>query len=97
MSQWQRTLKMTDVWNSEDIPLIARTAAQKLKSLPPFVGFPEVEEEKLDLIEELESLAEDPETTAEDFDDVWSRVYDWGDGQLDSWWNGKKVCWIQTF
>lgn len=97
MANWQRTLKMRDVWDSEDIRLIARTAADRLENLTPFESGSDVEETRLDLVADLRGLANDPGTTTRDFDSAWAGVYDWGDTSLDTNWNGKKVCWIQTF
>lgn len=98
MAQWQRTLNVTDVWESEDIPLIARTAADRLEKLLPFTEeFYFIENKRLELVDELRALAEDPEADARDFDYIWQEVYDWADTPLDEKWNGKKVCWIKTF
>ena len=97
MANWMRTLDMRDVWASDDIPKIARTAAKRLKKLLPFVGEPEIENQKEDLILGLEDLASDPTATARDFDYIWNDVYDWADASLDGNWNGKKVCWIKMF
>lgn len=95
MAQWQRTLYMADVWDSCDIPLVAREATKRLEALAPFSD-EDVEFEKQDLIDELRSLAEDPLADNHDFDEVWARVYDWADTPLDNEWNGKKVCWVKT-
>ena len=95
MADWQRRLDMKDVWESGDIPLIARTAADRLEALAPFGSY--LDDEKLDLVDELRGLADDSEATIGDFNNVWDRVYDWADTPLDSRFNGKKVCWIATF
>jgi hypothetical protein len=87
---------MKDVWDSGDIPLVARTAADRLEVLAPFGGN-YLDDEKLDLVDELRALAEDEGATTSDFDNVWGRVYDWADTPLDSSFGGKKVCWVATF
>ena len=95
MANWQRTLDVRDVWDSEDVSLIARTAADRLEALKPFTEY-NVEDTRLNLVEELRALAEDPDATTQDFDYVWDAVYDWGDTNLDDNLHGKKVCWIKT-
>lgn len=97
MANWQRTLDIKDVWDSEDIPLIARTAADRLEALKPLLGHPYLEEKRLELVEELRDLADGSDANAFDFDYVWAGVYDWADTSLDGKWNGKKVCWVKTF
>lgn len=96
MANWQRTLDVKDVWESDDISLIAKTAADKLRQLAPF-SEKSVEEERLFLADKLELLSKDTDITPYDFDLIWREVYDWGDTSMDSNWNGKKVCWIKTF
>lgn len=99
MANWQRTLDVKDVWDSGDNRLIVRTAASRLKNLVPFPEslWPTIEARRLELVEELEDLSDDPETTTRDFDYVWSDLYDWADTSLDDKWNGMKVCWVKTF
>ena len=46
------------------------------------------------IADEFDSIATDSVATAEDFDDVLERLYDWGDTRLSPEWNGKKVAWI---
>ena len=95
MAQWQRKLDLTDVWESEDIPLIARTAAKRLKLMLPLPD-ENLDYEREEFIDEFEALSEDPDADTSDFDDVLRRLYDWGDISLDGKFNGKKVCWVAT-
>jgi hypothetical protein len=98
MAQWQRTLDVKDVWESEDIHLIAQTAADRLQALTPLTDeFYWLEDKRLELIDELRALAEDENADTRDFDYVWNDLYDWADTPLDENWNGKKVCWVKTF
>jgi hypothetical protein len=97
MANWQRTLDVSDVWDDGDIPTIAKLAADRLEKIDPFPEGSDEEETRLDLIEELREVADDPEASPRDFDYVWEHVYDWADTSLDGNWNGKKVCWIKTF
>lgn len=95
MANWTRKLNLKDVWESADLALISRTAAQRLKNMRPLEDS-DLDEERQDFAEEFESLSEDPDTTVSDFDDTMRRLYDWADTPLDSKWNGKKVCWVET-
>jgi hypothetical protein len=98
MAQWQRTLNIKDVWESEDIQLIAQTAADRLQALTPLTDeFYWLEDKRLELVDELRGLANDSTADAEDFDEIWVEVYAWADTPLDTKWNGKKVCWVKTF
>ena len=97
MANWQRHMSVEDVWETNDIHLIARTAADRLEQVAPFEDYPFIEDQRLELVEELRGLAADEDATISDFDELWNRVYDWGDISLDGTWNGRKVCWIATF
>ena len=91
MAQWQRKIDLKDVWDSKDVPLIAKTLSTRLRALEP------LGDDRLDWTrEELADQFEDIEAVDE-FDAVMSELYDWADTKLDHNWNGKKVCWIATF
>jgi hypothetical protein len=96
MANWQRTLSLRDVWPSNDVRLIARTIAERLRALHPF-GLFSLDLDVAILADEFQAIGEDPEADVDDFDGVMERLYDWGDRPLDEKWNGKKVCWIETF
>ena len=96
MANWQRYMSVADVWDTQNIQLVSRTAAERLKALIPFYGYPFIEDKRLDLVEELLEISNDSDATVAEFDNVWNRVYDWGDISLDNEYNGKKVCWIAT-
>ena len=97
MADWQRHVQMGDVWDTEDIPLLAKTAADRLEALEPFTLNPGIEKIKKSLVERLRKLAKNPKATAYLFDHLWSDVYDWGDISLDGKWNGRKVCFIDIW
>ena len=84
------------MWESEDIHLIAQTASERLAMILPLLD-EHIEERRLELVDELQDLANDPDADARDFDYVWNDLYDWADTPLDANWNGKKVCWIKMF
>jgi hypothetical protein len=98
MANWQRTLRLKDVWTrSDDDPIqdLARTVAERLRALTPF-GDHDLDEERLDIAAAFEDLANDENTDEDDFDRVMSWLYDWADISLDGNWNGRKVCWVET-
>lgn len=97
MSDWQRTIKLGDVWDSEDIQLIARTAADRLEALEPFTSNPSIDTTKKTLVARLRKLADNPKTTPRQFDRVWEAVYDWADTPLDQNFGGKRVCFISLW
>ena len=97
MADWQRKINIKDVWGSEDIHLIARTAADRLEALRPF-NDKYFDDERDELVYDLRGIANDPAATKDDFNEVWAHVYDWGDTLFDSSaWPHKKLCWIGTF
>lgn len=97
MANWKRHMSVEDVWETNDIHLIAQAASERLKVLTPFTDYPFIEDRRIELVSELESFSKDPDVTVADFDSLWNDLYDWGDISLDGNWNGEKVCWIATF
>ena len=57
----------------------------------------EIDEKRDELVDEFRSLSEDPDADLNDLDYVMDELYDWADIGLDGRWNGKKVCWVETF
>ena len=98
MANWQSKLYLGDVYHAGlPIPELAGHVAERLRGVPPFKGLTKqllAEQEKL--MEEFESLATDQASTADDFDEVMERLYDWADTRLDDMWPYKKVCWVDT-
>lgn len=98
MADWQRVLQLKPEWEQAangDIPIqsLAEAIATRLAKLKPFDD-DRINEERDDLVAEFNALAAYEDATADDFDDIMSRLYDWADTPLDSSWNGKKVCWV---
>ena len=102
MSFWQRKLELMPEWGDAKERKItpqemASVVAKRLKALKSFTGYEVVEQDREELIDEFESLAEDGAADFDDFDGVMHRLWDWGDTPLDGKFGGKKVCWINTF
>jgi hypothetical protein len=100
MAQWQRKLLLNPEWDqAQDHKIshheLALSIAAKLRALKPFKAeLDNINEEREELAETFESLAEDPEATQGNFNYEMEALYSWGDQRLDGDWNGKKVCWI---
>ena len=94
MARWQHRLEIAEKWrqaeNGELNPQsMASVRAIKLRKLKGANGDQTLDE----VAEEFEALAEDQHADFDDFDDVMSRLYDWGDATLHP---GLKRCWIAT-
>lgn len=97
MADWQRKLDLKDVWDTNDVHLIAKTASDRLKELAP-LNDDALDEEREVIAYDFETVAADQDACVDDFDEVMARLYDWGDTHLDGTiLGGKKVCWIATF
>lgn len=102
MAEWARKLDVSDVWQQAkdyeiSIQELSRIVEQRLRAVEN-IGDHDLDYTKEELADEFKDLAEDEEADNEWFNDIWSRLYDWGDTPLDN--NqlyGKKVCWISTF
>ena len=95
MADWQRTLMLKDVWETRDHHKIAAAIADRLPKLRPFDEY--LDSTRDDIAEEFKSIAEDASSDACDFDEAMRQLYNWADTKLDDKWDGKKVCWVQTF
>ena len=98
MADWQRGRQLKPEWGQADngdisIQSLAETVAVRLAKLKPFAD-KYINEERDDIVAEFKDLAENEDATADDFDAIMSRLYDWADTSLDSSWNGNKVCWV---
>jgi hypothetical protein len=102
MAQWQRHLRLQPEWSKaqEDeisVQELAGVIAERLLALQPFTGRDEwVESERIDLADEFAAISREASIDEEEFDGWMSQLYNWGDTALDSHWNGRKVCWIDT-
>jgi hypothetical protein len=101
MAKWQNTLDLADVWDKVDtqeisIQELAGVIAKRLKKIKR--NIPEdLLEDKHFIVEDFIDLSKNEAATDEDFNEVMTYLYDWADTPLDDEWNGKKVCWINTF
>lgn len=94
MANWKFKIDVKNEWQATNagemtIAAFAKIAADRLKALPVYTQ----ESELFDIVDELETIAGDPEPEVEWFDNVWSNLYDWAD---QSYGYGK-MCWIATF
>jgi hypothetical protein len=101
MALWQRKIYLQPEWDQAANGLIsvqemATVIAERLSALRP-INTSVAEDRRHRLIEDFGDLAEDTGATTDDFDSLMEHLYTWGDGALDGHWNGKKVCWIDTF
>jgi hypothetical protein len=105
MANWQRTVRLNPEWQlAKDggitIQQLASSMVAKLKLIKPFAPDPlcadPIDCELEEIIERLQFLADDSAADREEFDDIMSDLYDWGDISLGGAWPGKKVCWIDT-
>lgn len=100
MSDWQRTIDITREFQqakAKEITYVdlAKVIVSKLKSLPSF-SEEFIDENKEQLIEELEGYVLEESNDVDDLDGILTELYDWGDISLDGKFGGKKVCWIAT-
>ena len=96
MANWQRTLNLKDIWPTNDPQRIASAIAERLLRLEPFSD-PSLNRMRDEFAFEFGSMANDSNVDTDDFDDAMERLYDWADTRLDDVWDGKRVCWVQTF
>lgn len=102
MANWQRTIRLQPEWGAADRREIspqelARSIAAKLRAVPSFSAYPEVNEDRDFLVEEFEDFAADDTGDFDDIDELVDRLYDWGDTHLSGqFFNAKKVCWIDA-
>lgn len=88
MPDWLHSIDVSaDYALAEDTEItpqeFAKRALPKLQEIPAGM-----KDERINsLIEELESFSENEDADADDFDDIWHRVYDWADS---------KRVWINT-
>jgi hypothetical protein len=100
MANWQRTINLVQEFAGYDegtksVAEVAKAVAEKLKVIREF-NIEDIDNEKLDIIEEFESLAADEDAELDDFNYIMNALYDWADRKLDDNWNGKKVAWIEA-
>ncbi len=101
MAQWQRIIDVSSSFalykqGEGTVQEIAKEVVLKLKSLKEF-GNEYIDQQKQDVIESFEFIAEDEESDEDEFNYAFEALYDWGDISLDGVFGGKKVCWIKTF
>lgn len=98
MANWKYKINIKEEWKAAQsgeltIQELAKAAHSRLRALPAYQPGSDLE----DICDGLLDIAEDPNATADDFDLVWSDLYDWGDTVLERTWPTTKMCWIGTF
>lgn len=101
MAQWQRKLDIKEAWQDAKngritYQSLCGTIAEKLKQIEPFESEESIEEERLELVDWFNDLSKTEVIKADDVDNAYGSLCDWGDTKLDDNWNGKRVCWIGT-
>ena len=102
MANWQRHIRLNPEWSQAKdgevgYQQLATVIAKRLRGLTPFKAeLDDINDELAEIADEFEWLGENADTTADDIDSVMHSLYNWGDQRMDSEWNGKKVCWIDT-
>lgn len=101
MANWQRKIMLNPEWTQAQegeisVAELAQSVVLKFKGMRPLQNNDDLNEELADILDEMDAIASDQQSTMSDFDDVMHRLYDWADTPLDDRWNGKKVCWIDT-
>ena len=96
MTNWKYTLEIKDAWQQTKagemtLPAFAAAAAAKARALPAYLD----DDDLFGIVDELETIARDPEPDVEWFDRVWNELYDWADQVVGGW--NDKMCWIRTF
>jgi len=94
MSKWMHTINIAQEWkaSNEDGSLVYNTAdaiATRLERLN-IKGDNELDS----IIFEFKVLAQDKNTTYEDFNYIMEELYDWADKSIDGTCTGAKNCWI---
>lgn len=103
MAKWQSTLDVVEAWKAAQndeisIQELASIVHKKLLDLPA-LGVNE-DQGRLELAESFEDLSADPKATSNEFDYLWSYLYDWADqiiGPKTGPWNQKRACWVKIF
>lgn len=92
MVRWLRKVDFGDVWGRArdgEVSLVelAGVVVVRLRGIVP-IGDVDVDYELGELIDEFVEFVECGEDDCEWFDDIWERLYNWGDCG--------NVCWINT-
>lgn len=91
MAKWNHHLRIKTEWQQAEedkitIQQLAAIAAKKLSQID--FKNEDVNFDRDDFVDELEGLSEDLTASRNDFDNVWSRLYDFAD---------EHRLWVETF
>lgn len=102
MTDWQRKIYLQPEWGKAEIDEIthqqlAKSIAAKLRLSRPFRN-ENIDGERDEIVSDMECIAGNDSATADDFDEILDRLYDWGDTHISgAFFDAKKVCWIDRF
>lgn len=98
MARWKYTLRIKEEWNAckegtISISELVKVIIEKLKALHIKNDY-----ELENILDDFEIFAEDDSEDRDEFDDIWERLYDWADQQIDLGFERfAKLCWIEIF
>jgi hypothetical protein len=96
MARWKHTLRIKEEWNAckegaISVTELTQVIIKKLKDLSI-----ENDYELEDILDEFQIFVDDDSQDKDEFDDIWERLYDWADQQIDLGFERfAKLCWIE--
>lgn len=101
MSKWKYKLEVKDLWEEiKDNKITIQELSKQMSKRIKLSRFYKKHEDDLEpIVNAFEDLSEDKNASVDEFDDILSELYDWGDQELPTS-PGKmqnKMCWINTF
>lgn len=105
MANWKYKLRISHIWNNEDMPIdekgkaIAKVMRQVFKSSWLDELDPDFDEELDMIVHGFEDITGyDGTSPVEEFDDYMESLYDWADQEVAPFgkWPRNKMCWVET-
>lgn len=98
MANWKYKINLKEEWKAAQAgEMTIQQLAQRVRHLLGRLPVAKTDATLAALIEDFQGIVDDPYTDADDFDEVWAQLYDWGDTVLEATWPTTKLCWIGTF
>ncbi len=91
MANWQNTIDISGILHNDDTTINDK-GKELAKRIQEFGHFEKYRDPLNDIAMQFEEVE-----SVEEFDYLLDELYDWGDTPLDDNWNGRKMCWINTF
>lgn len=101
MVEWKRELNLKDVWGTVDITdiesvkALARIIRNRLSNVIAFGSCDDGEylnRTKMSVVTHLGNFIDNPQATVQNFNQIMSELYNWGDIELDHFVTGKRCC-----